>query len=161
MKEKIITFRPTAETTQSLNQLKEQGSNISAYINQAIMNYEQQHYTRTIHTIPATNDCPDLKQATPLSMLGIKHYKEAIDIIRANGFDFQVFTINYGEHPAIALLSSCRLTATIDFNRYYSIIDGKTTRTSLPLPTILYHRPTRTVIHITYTPVIPTRKELP
>ena len=152
MKEKVISFRPTAETIQSLNDIKEQGGNVSAYINQAVMNYDNNRYIPVAHYIPQCRK-PNPKDAVPLGQLGIRQYKEAIDIIRANGYDLHVFTINNGEHPAISLLSSCRLTASNEFNLYYSAIDGKTTRTSLPLPTILYHRATRTVIHITYKPI--------
>lgn len=149
MKEQIITFRPSAETIQSLNRIKEQRGNVSAYINQAVRNYEEDYYTPITHTIPSDRN-PNIKEATPLGLLGLKQYKEAIDVIRNNGFDLHTFSLNSGEHAAISLISSCRLTASNEFNRYYSIIEGKTTRTSVPLPTIHYHVPTHTIIHTTY-----------
>lgn len=163
----IITFRPTPEVEEILSRVKEEGGNVSKYVNQTIMQSSEgkSSYTTLFSFYPEeSRDMyynPEetglaLSQAVsthsvPIGTLSARRYSDFKIALRNCGMDLYHFKLNADNGFNIIAVS--REEATVELGRYF-IRDPKTkeyTRTMLPLPQIRYD--------IAYKTVIVVRKE--
>jgi hypothetical protein len=161
--EKAITFRPTEETAAILQRKKDEGCNISAWINQALMLTESKRVTNNYSTwlriIPCSNwylnNPTDIAAlgAIPVGRLNIKQYKEYLNILQNEGLELFRFRID--ENLTMSIASINREEASLEFDKYFTRPSEKEpyVRTSLPLPAIYYDRTHKSVLIKYYEPI--------
>jgi hypothetical protein len=161
--EKAITFRPTEETAAILQRKKDEGCNISAWINQTLVLTESKratdNYLTKLRIIPCDNwylyDSTGLATlgTIPVGHLGIKQYKEYLNILQSEGLELFRFRID--ENLTMSIVSINREEASLEFDKYFTRPSEKEpyVRTSLPLPTIYYDRTHKSVLIKYYEPI--------
>jgi hypothetical protein len=156
--ERVITFRPTEEVAAIIQHKRDEGCNVSAWINQSLMLLERKQTEalcrRSVRIIPVERasfyksipcwnprDC-----ATPVGQLSIKPYKEYLDLLQSEGLQLHRFRID-ADHT-MSVISVNREEASMEFTRYFSrsSADEPYVRTSLPLPVIYYDRANHAVL---------------
>lgn len=163
----IITFRPTPEVQEILSRAKEEGANVSKYINNLILSSTEgktSHTTlfsfypeesRELYYNPEETKIP-LAQAVstysvPIGTLSARRYRDFKIALYNCGMDLFHFKID--DDNGFNVIAVSREEATVEFGRYF-IKDKETreyVRTMLPLPQIRYD--------INYNTVIVIRKE--
>lgn len=154
----IVTFRPTPEAQEVLDRIKEEGTNVSAYLNRLIVTgaaEKEKRCTRILY-IPEVNRMlyrgligpgrSALTDTVPVGRLSARRFREFIDVLAENGMQHHYFRIDDDHH--LGIISHSREAASEEFARYY-IQDPKTkeyVRTSIPLPTVRYDAVTGTVL---------------
>lgn len=158
----IITFRPTPEVQEILSRAKEEGANISKYINNLITSSfsgdGSAHCTQFLFYAEGLKDeMPEsyikipVEQAVaaysvPVGCLCMRRYKEFREVIQSNGMQQHFFKIDADN--SFCIISTSREEASAEFGKYF-IRDPKTkeySRTMLPLPQIRYDIKNRIVI---------------
>lgn len=159
----ITTFRPTPEVQEILSRVKEEGTNVSKFINNVILSAasgEKTHYVTQFILYPGFPDNEEypedyggmiLAQAVsllsvPISFLSVRRYKEFKDVLKAFGLDQYYFKID--PDNSFCLISTSKEEASVEFGKYF-MRDPETkeyVRTMLPLPQIRYDFKNRTVI---------------
>lgn len=157
MKE-IITFRPTPEVQEILSRAKEEGSNVSKYINTLILTAasgDKAQYCTAFSFYPEWTEEEPMPEAyirllnvcsTSVGSLPTRRYKEFMDVLRENGMDRYYFRLDADN--VFCIISSSHEEAAVEFAKYF-IRDPKTkeySRTTLPLPQIRYDVQNRKVI---------------
>lgn len=159
----ITTFRPTPEVQEILSRVKEEGTNVSKYINNVILSAvsgaKAQYSTLFCFYPEIEGKAPypenyrelALQQyvaiySLPVSALSARRYKEFRDVLRDCGMDQYYFRID--DDNTFSIISCSQEEASVEFGKYF-IRDPKTkeyVRTILPLPQIRYDARNRTVI---------------
>lgn len=160
----IITFRPTPEAQEILSQVKEEGTNVSRYINNLILTNGRgaADTQNTVHFtfIPEENEelyhspkytVPEMLMlySRPLGQLSARAYSSFLEALKQNGLGYHYFQIT--ADLTVGFVAVNREEASIQFARYY-ILDKETKeyiRTSLPLPLVRYAPGEKTIIIIT------------
>lgn len=156
----MTSFRATPEAQEVLDRIKDEGTNISAYINNLIVTGgtgNRQTIFRMLY-IPEENKAlyrgiigpgrSAIADSVPVGQLSARRCREYLDVLAENGMQHHYFRIDDDHH--LGIISHCREAASEEFARYY-IQDAKTkeyVRTSLPLPSTRYDAVTGTVIMI-------------
>lgn len=156
----ITTFRPTPEVQEILARVKEEGTNVSKYINNLIVSAVSggnDHYSTLFCFYPENISYPEdyiklpLRQAVaiytlPVSSLSVRRYREFKDVLRECGMDQYYFRIDADN--VFGIISCSQEEASVEFGRYF-MRDPDTkeyVRTMLPLPQIRYDVKNRTVV---------------
>ena len=146
--DKIINFRPSSDAKNIIQRLKDEGTNISAFLNNLIVsnNGKQGNQFTEILCYPEANAMSemDARLATPVSNLNVRRYKEFLDVLASEGMRYHYFNID-ADH-SIGLIAVNREEASIQFAQYYTR-DSATkeyARTLLPLPHVRYNTQLKT-----------------
>ena len=158
----IITFRPTPEVQEILTRVKEEGTNVSKYINQIILQASQGKESHTtlfsfypeeserMHYDPEDTKMP-LTQAisqysVPIGALSARRYSDFK--IAAHNCGMSLYHFKLDADNGFNILAVNPEEASAEFGRYF-IRDPKTKeymRTMLPLPQIRYDATYKTII---------------
>lgn len=158
----IITFRPTPEVQEILSRAKEEGANVSRYINNLITssfsgNSSVYHTQFLFYAEGSTDEPPEsytgipldeavVAYSVPVGYLSMRRYKEFREAIHSCGMQQHFFKIDADN--SFCVISASREEASAEFGKYF-IRDPKTkeySRTMLPLPQIRYDIKNRTAI---------------
>ena len=154
----IITFRPTPEAAEALDRVREEGANVSKYINELITQTGSQSYREYIQVIscypcryPEIVYTPEniVYNTTPISRLSARKYREFFDVLTEQGLSYFYFKVS--DQHTFGVISTCHEEASIEFGRYYTYDkkDGTYNRTSIPLPQVRYDTENHIAVVIT------------
>lgn len=150
----IITFRPTPEAAEALDRVREEGANVSKYINELITQTGSQSsrkYMQVISCYPdhTYTETSVVQSTAPISRLSARKYREFFDVLTEQGLSYFYFKVS--EQHTFGIIATCHEEASIEFARYYSYDkkDGTYNRTAIPLPQIRYDVANRVAVVIT------------
>jgi hypothetical protein len=161
--ERVITFRPTEEVASILKRKKDEGCNISAWLNQtiALMEHEraERDYSHYWRIIPSTHELfyhegiVMMASLAPVGQLNIKQYKEYLSVLKSEGLE--LFKFHIDENLTMSIVSANREEASVELSKYFTRASEKEpyVRTPLPLPMIYYDRTHKTVLIRYYEPI--------
>lgn len=155
----IVNFRPTAEAALIIARQKEEGTNVSRWINNLITGKgnEEKSGSMSIYTLPENGiDLYDSRKmdtlqmvtlhSVPFSRLSIKRHKEARGVIESCGMEYHYFRVDADNY--ISIIAVNREEASMEFARYYAKVEGEYVRTSVPLPSYRFDVENKVVIII-------------
>lgn len=149
----VITFRPTPEAQEVLDRIKEEGANVSKYINALLQGKTEggNEYTQIVscypeHQYPGTSV---VQNTVPISRLSARKYREFIDVLHSQQMKYYYFKVS--EQHTFGIIATCHEEASIEFARYYAYDkrDDTYNRTAVPLPQIRYDAANRVAVVIT------------
>lgn len=150
----IITFRPTPEASEVLDRVKEEGANVSKYINELITQTSSETGRKHMQIISCYPDhaytkTSVMQETVPISRLSARRYKEFFDVLHEQGLSYFYFKVS--DQLTFGIISTCHEEASIEFARYYAYDkkDDTFSRTSVPLPQIRYDVANRIAVVIT------------
>jgi hypothetical protein len=145
MAQKIITFRPSEDAGSIIESRREEGCNISSWLNSLILESDKPSLSDfcQVTTVVGCGESSGLVgnipllMVTPIGNLSAKKYKESIKLLHDAGMDLFRFTID--AERSISIPSVTREQATIEFFRYFRQGEnGEYIRTDIPLFQMLY-----------------------
>lgn len=154
MADKVITFRPKASVAEIITRKRDEGCNISAYLNQLVENAEEtpSRYDVRFRLIPMP-DGGDGNLSTrqreafrPVGSLNVRLYNDYLKVLHEQGLQLYRFPIDT-DH-SVSIVSVNREEASMSLERYYTRRSpGEPyVRTSCPLPSIYFNAVERTVL---------------
>lgn len=155
MNEKIITFRPSQSAARIIAERREEGSNISAWLNSLVErdgggpDTKWQRYFHTI-PLPAPGQTPITQKpssAVPVGQLNVRYYHEYLRTLHEEGLQLHRFVVD-ADH-SLSVIGVNREEASVEFDKYYTRRSEAEpyVRTSKPLP-LIYYDINRHVVYI-------------
>ena len=149
----VITFRPTPEAQELLDRVRDEGTNVSKYINSMLTQGKAEggEYTQIVSCYPE-HQYPGMsvvQNTVPISRLSAHKYREFLDTLYSQQLKYYYFKVS--EQHTFGIIATCHEEASIEFARYYVLDknDGSYSRTSVPLPQVRYDAANRVAVVIT------------